>query len=118
MTRKSKQAKRNPGLARASSNENALIGDASVTVALEFRCNQHISRGSVWPRNLKAFSEKLETRYCVEFLYSKRPNGMEVGFSLLSSWLSAAEEAGFTVTARSHVIKKIVFLPKIKYYQL
>ena len=94
VSREGRQAKRNPGLARASSNENALIGDASVTVTLEFRCNQHISRGSVWPRNLKAFSKKLETRYCVEFLYSKRPNGMEVGFSLLSLWLVVAEEAG------------------------
>ena len=77
VTRKSKLAKRNPGLARASSNENALIGDASVTVILEFRCNQHISRGSVWPRNLKAFSAKLETRYSlrVSILQAAKRNG-------------------------------------------
>ena len=33
------------------------------------------------------------------FRFSKRPNGMEVGFSLLSLWFVVAKEVGFTVAS-------------------
>ena len=44
-------------------------------------------------------------RHCVRlvivwlFRFCKRPNGMEVGSSLLSLWLVVAERAGFTVAS-------------------
>ena len=38
------------------------------------------------------------------FRFCKRPNGMEVGFSLLSSGLAAAKKSSFTVVARSHAV--------------
>ena len=40
------------------------------------------------------------------FRFCKRPNGMEVVFSLLSSGLAAAKKSGFTVVARSHAVSE------------
>ena len=46
-------------------------------VTLGVRFCLRVSRGSVWPRNLKAFSEKLETRYSlrVSILQAAKRNG-------------------------------------------
>ena len=84
MSREGRQAKRNPGLARA----RRLLKPALFVTSSEFHW---VPFGPV-PAGL--FRYGVGPVMVWLFRFCKRPNGMEVGFSLLSLWLLVAEEAG------------------------
>ena len=87
-------AKRNLGLARA----RGLLKPALFVTASAFR---GVPFGPV-PTRLFRHGVRLVVAWF--FRFCKRPNGMEVEFSLLSSGLAAAKKSSFTVVARVHAV--------------
>ena len=79
-------AKRNPRLARA----RGLLRPALFVTASEFH---GVPFG---PAPARLFRQSLRLIMVWLFRFCKRPNGMEVGFSLLSLWWVVTEEAGQT----------------------
>ena len=82
VSREGRQAKRNPGLARA----RGLLRPALFVTASEFH---GVPFGPV-PARLFLYSLVLVMVWL--FRFCKRPNGMEVGLSLLSLWHAVSEE--------------------------
>ena len=94
VAREGRQSKRNLGLARA----RGLLKPALFVTA----CGFHgVPFGPV-PTRLFRHGVGLVIAWL--FRFCKRPNGMEVGFSLFSSGLAAAKKSSFTVVARSHAV--------------
>ena len=87
-------AKRNLGLARA----RGLLKPALFVTA----CGFHgVPFGPV-PTRLFRHGVRLVIAWL--FRFCKRPNGMEVGFSVLSSGQAATKKSDLTVAARSHAV--------------
>ena len=84
VSREGGRAKRNPGLARA----RRLLKPALFVPASKFH---GVPFG---PVSAGLFRQSLGLVMVWLFRFCKRPNGMEVGFALLSLWWVAAEEAG------------------------
>ena len=94
MSREGGRAKRNPGLARA----RRLLRPVFFVTTSEFH---GVPFG---PALARLFRQSLRLVMAWLFRFCKRPNGMEVGISLLSSGQAATKKSGFTVVARSHVV--------------
>ena len=94
VAREGRQSKRNLGLARV----RGLLKPALFVTASAFR---GVPFGPV-PTRLFRHGVRLVIAWL--FRFCKRPNGMEVGFSLLSSGLAAAKKSSFTVVARVHAV--------------
>ena len=90
------QSKRNLGLARA----RGLLKPALFVTACVFH---GVPFG---PALTSFFRHGVRLVIAWFFRFCKRPNGMEVGFSLLSSGLAAAKKSSFTVVARSHAVSE------------
>ena len=89
VSREGGRAKRNLGLARAL----RLLKPALFVTASEFH---GVPFG---PAPAGLFRQSLRLVMVWFFCFCERPNGMEVGFSLLSLWWVVAEKSGFTVAS-------------------
>ena len=103
VSREGRRAKRNPGLARA----RGLLRPALFVTSSEFH---GVPFG---PVSAGLFRQSLRLVMVWLFRFCKRPNGMEVRFSLLSLGWEVAEEECFTVA--SVVARSIGRAPSIPF---
>ena len=103
VSRGGRLAKRNPGLARA----RRLLRPVFFVTTSEFH---GVPFG---PALARLFRQSLRLVMAWLFRFCKRPNGMEVGFSLLSLWWVVAEEECFTVA--SFVSRSVGRAPSIPF---